>query len=143
MRTWTPNGRLVTRRMYEQRLDQVFGARQGGRVMQHARRVGLVATCKQGKNYDRPLMPMERAALILISALCAGTSLGLAEAAALVVEQAGWRRQIVAAAATGSDVVLHHSFRPTLAVELAIRCAAIRDPVLNVTGGRVASIEAA
>lgn len=143
MRTWTPQGRLVTRQMYEQRIDQVFHTRQGGRVMQHARRAGLVATLKQGTSYDRPLLPMERAGLILVSALCAGTSLTLPQASALVVAKPEWRRAMMAAAATGEDLILRHAYSPALSMMLIIPNATIRDPLLGVTCGRVVAMEAA
>lgn len=143
MRTWTPQGRLVTRRMVEQRIDELFGTRQGGRVMQHARKVGLVATLKQGTSYDRPLLPMERASLILISALCAGTSLTLIEASKLVRAKPQWRRTMLSAAATGEDLVLRHAFNSTLRVMLIIPNATIRDPLLGVTCGRVVAMGAA
>jgi hypothetical protein len=141
MRTWTPRGRLVTRRMYEGRIDEVFGTRQGGRVVQHARRVGLISKGKQGLAHDRPLLAMERASLILIGALCAGSSLTLIEASDLVVTRPEWRRAMLAAAATGEGLLLRHSFGPALALMLVIPNAVIRDPVLGVTGGRVASQE--
>lgn len=142
MRAWTKQGRLVTRRMYEQRIDELFRTRQGGRVMQHARRVGLVATLKQGTGYDRPLTAMERASLILISAICAGTSLTLIEASDLVVTKPEWRRAMLAAAATGEDLILRHAYSKALSVMLIIPNATIRDPLLGVTGGRVVALEA-
>jgi hypothetical protein len=138
MRTWTPRGRLVTRRMYEGRIDEVFGTRQGGRVVQHARRVGLISKGKQGLAHDRPLLAMERASLILIGALCAGTSLTLTEASDLVATRPEWRRAMLAAAATGEGLLLRHSFGPALALMLVIPNTVIRDPVLGVNGGRVA-----
>jgi hypothetical protein len=134
MRTWTTERRLVTRRMYERRIDEVFGTHQGGRVMQHARKVGLVATVRQGRGQERPLQAMERASLILISALCAGTSLTLIEASRLVVAHANWRRAMLAADATGEGLLLRHSFGPALALMLVIPNAVIRDPVLGVSG---------
>lgn len=143
MRTWTRQGRLVTRRMVEQRIDELFGTRQGGRVMQHARRVGLVATLKQGTGYDRPLLAMERASLILISALCAGTSLTLIEASDLVRAKPEWRRAMLAAAATGEGLVLRHAYSPALSILLIIPNTTIRDPLLGVTCGRVVAMEAA
>jgi hypothetical protein len=143
MRTWTKQGRLVTRRMYEQRIDEVFGTRQGGRVMQHARRAGLVSTLRQGTSYDRPLLPMERASLILISALCAGTSLTLIEASDLVRAKPSFRHAMLAAAATGEDLILRHAYSSSLSVMLIIPNATIRDPLLGVTCGRVVPQEAA
>jgi hypothetical protein len=143
MRRWTDQGRLVTRRMYEQRIDEVFGTRQGGRVMQHARRVGLVSTLKQGTGYDRPLLPMERASLILISALCAATSLALIEASDLVQAKPEWRRAMLAASATGEDLQLRHAVSPALTILLILPNALIRDHVLGVTSGRVAAARAA
>jgi hypothetical protein len=134
MRTGTTRRRPVTRRMYERRLDEVFGTRQGGRVMQHARAAGLVATVRQGRGQERPLQVMERASLILISALCAGTSLTLAEATGLVVAHAGWRRAVLVADATGEGLLLRHRHGPALTMMLVIPNAVIRDPVLGVGG---------
>jgi hypothetical protein len=142
MRAWTSQGRLVTRRMYEHRIDELFGTRQGGRVMQHARKVGLVATLKQGTGYDRPLTAMERASLILISALCAGTSLTLIEASTLVVARPEWRRAMLAASATGEDVIVRHAYSRALSMMLVLPNALIRDPLLGVTGGRVVAAAA-
>lgn len=128
--------------MVERRIDEVFGTRQGGRVMQHARRQGLVTTLKQGTGYDRPLTSMERASLLLISALCAGTSLTLIEASTLVVENPQWRRAMLAAAATGEALILRHAFSPALSMMLVLPNALITDPVLGVTCGRVVAAAA-
>lgn len=134
MRTWTNDGRLVTRRMYERRLDEMFGGSRGSRVLQYARCVGLISSGQHGAWCDRPLAPMERAALILMAALCAATNLTLAEATALVTAHADWRRQVMAAAATGADVTLHHTVGRALAVAVRLDSAVIRDPVLGVGG---------
>jgi hypothetical protein len=128
--------------MYERRIDEVFGTRQGGRVMQHARKVGLVSTLRQGTGYDRPLTGMERASLLLISALCAGTSLTLIEASTLVAAKPEWRRAMLAASATGEDLLLRHTCSAALSLMLVLPNALIRDPVLGVTGGRVVAAAA-
>lgn len=131
MRTWTTRGTLVTRRVYERRLDVVFGGRKAARVMLAARQAGLVSTGHQGIHYDRPLLPCERAALILVMALVTGTNLQLAEATALVTAQADWRRQVMTAAVTGSDVLLHLPASGALAVRVTVWSRVIRDPVLG------------
>lgn len=134
MRTWTERGIVVTRRRYERRLDEVFGSTRGRgeRVMLHARRIGLVSTGKQGLHYDRPLLPRECACLILVMALCVGTALTLTEAADLVDARQDWVRHALSVAVTGEDLVLSHAPAPALAVEVTVRSAVLRDPILGI-----------
>lgn len=132
MRRWTDKGYLVTRRMVEHHLDKMFVIASGQRIMSHARLVGLVAKGKQGRGYDRPLTGRERAALILISALIAGTNLTLIAAATLVANRPDWRRDVMAAAVTGSDLVLDHTVAGSLLVHVTIRNAVLRDPIIGV-----------
>ena len=125
---------MMTRRTYQRRLDGIFGTPQGRgeRVMQACREVGLVSTGQQGFLFDRPLLPMERAALILVAALCAGTSLTIPQAADLVAADRDWRRQVLAAAVTGADVALWPAVNGALVVAVTIPARVIRDPVLGV-----------
>lgn len=132
MRTWTERGELVTRRRYERRLDEVFGGSIGGRVMTWARTAGLVRTGKHGPAHDRPLLPHERAALILTAALVTATNLTLDETTALLVVRPDWLRHAQAVAVTGEDLVLTHAPAPAVAVEVTISNAVLRDPVLGV-----------
>jgi hypothetical protein len=134
MRTWTNDGVLVTRRVYERRLDEVFGSSVGGRVMTWTRNAGLVRTGKQGPSHDRPLLPRERAALILTSALICGTNLTLDAATKLIVRRPDWIRNALAVAVTGEDLVLHHTVGRALTVEVTIRNAVLRDPEVGVGG---------
>jgi hypothetical protein len=143
MRTWTTDGRLVTRRRYERRLDEVFGSSVGGRVMTWARTAGLVRTGKQGPSYDRPLLPRERAALILTAALVTATNLTYDEATALLLVRQDWIRHAQAVAVTGDDLVLDHAPAPALAVEVTVRNAVLRDPVLGIAAGITLAQEAA
>jgi hypothetical protein len=143
MLTWSERGIIVTRRMYERRIDQVYAGRyMGTRVMTHARAVGLVRTGKQGEHLHRDLSPRERAALILIASLISGTNLTLAKAAALVAQRQDWVRHAMAVAVTGEDLVLHHAVSPVLTVEVTLRNTVLRDPVLGV-GGLALAQEAA
>jgi hypothetical protein len=134
MRTWTTRGTLVTRRRFERRLDEMFGCRKAERVMLAARQAGLVSTGHQGVHYDRPLLPRERAALILVMGLVAGTNLRLAEATALIVRRPDWLRNAMAVAVTGEDLVLHHAVSRLLTVEVTISNAVLRDPEFGVAG---------
>jgi hypothetical protein len=134
MRTWTTDGRLVTRRMYERRLDEMFGSSIGGRVMTWARRAGLVRSGGHGSGHDRPLMPRERAALILTAALVTGTNLTYDAATALIVQRPDWLRHALAVAVTGEDLVLHHAVSRHLTVEVTIGNAVLRDPEFGVAG---------
>lgn len=134
MRTWTTNGELVTRRRYERRLDEVFGGSIGGRVMTWTRRAGLVRTGKQGQSHDRPLTGRERAALILTAALVCGTNLTLDEATRLVADRLVWIRHAMAVAVTGEDLVLTHRIGCALTVEVTVRSAVLRDPILGIAG---------
>lgn len=134
MRTWTERGIIVTRRMYERRLDQMFGSSVGGRVMTRTRNAGLVSTGKQGACVHRTLLPRERAALILTAALVTATNLTLDEATALLVVRPDWLRHAQAVAVTGEDLVLHHPVGPAMTVEVTIRNSVLRDPVLGVGG---------
>jgi hypothetical protein len=131
---------FVTRRLYQQRLDGIFGTPRGRgeRVMQAARDAGLVSVGKHGPGHDRPLLPMERAALLLVAALCAGTNLTLLQAVALVVADGNWRRQVLAAAVTGADVTLWPAVNPSLAVAVTIPNHVIRDPVIGFAGPTMA-----
>lgn len=135
MRTWTTSGKLVTRRLYHQRLDMIFGAPagRGQRLMQACRDAGLVSVGTRGQ-FDRPLLALERAALILAAALAAGTPLPLVDAVALVAADGNWRRQVLAAAVTGADVTLHPAVNPALVVTVIIPNAIIRDPVIGFAG---------
>jgi hypothetical protein len=132
MRRWTDEGYLVTRRMVERHLDKVFAIPSGQRVMTHARLVGLVVKGNQGCGYDRPLTGRERAALILISALIAGTALTLIQAAELVASRQDWLQGFMAAAVTGSDLVIDHAVAGSLIVHVTIRNAVLRDPIIGV-----------
>lgn len=135
MRTWTNDGIdgiVVTRRCFERRLQELFGGIAGGRLMIQARMAGLVSTGQRGVHYERPLAPMERATLIVLAALAAGTNLTLAQAADLVVERRDWVRHAMSVAITGEDLVLCHAVTPALVVELTIRNGIIRDPILGV-----------
>jgi hypothetical protein len=134
MLTWTERGIIVTRRMYERRLDQMFGSSVGGRVMTWTRNAGLVSTGKQGACIHRTLLPRERAALILTAALVTATNLTLDEATALLVGRQDWIRHAQAVAVTGEDLVLHHPVGPAMTVEVTIRNSVLRDPVLGVGG---------
>lgn len=134
MRTWTNDGRLVTRRMYERRLDEMFGSRVGGRVMTWARKAGLVRSGGHGLSHDRPLLPRERAALILTAALVTGTNLTLGAATTLIVRRPDWLRHALAVSVTGEDLVLHHAVSRVLTVEVTIGNAVLRDPEFGVGG---------
>lgn len=138
MRTWTTDGELVTRRRYERRLDEVFGSSVGGRVMTWARTAGLVRTGKQGPSHDRPLLPRERAALVLTAALITGTNLTLDAATKLIVRRPDWIRHALAVAVTGDDLVLTHRVGCALTVEVTIRNGVLRDPVLGIGGAALA-----
>jgi hypothetical protein len=130
----TERGTLVTRRRFERRLDEVFGASKAARVMHHARLAGLISTGKQGVHYERPLLPPEQAALILVMALVTATSLHLGDASELVIERQDWIEHAQSVACTGEDLVLQHAFGDGLAVEVTIRNTVLRDPVLGVGG---------
>lgn len=142
MRTWTNDGELVTRRRYERRLNELFGTTAGERVMIRARLAGLVRTGQHGPSHDRPLTGRERAALILTAALVTGTNLTLVEATALIVVRPDWIRHAQAVAVTGEDLVLSHAPAPALAVEVTVRNAVLRDPILGI-GALVLAQEAA
>lgn len=133
MRTWY-KGKFVTRRMVERHLNEVFATPSGVNILNHARAVGLIAKGRQGPGYDRPLTGMERAALILVTALVAGTNLTLTEASRLVSSRQDWLREAMSCAVTGTDVKLRHVFADkALAVEVTIGNAVLRDPVIGLT----------
>jgi hypothetical protein len=113
---------VITRRGYQRRLDGIFGTPRGRgeRVMQVCRDAGLVSTGKQGFPTDRPLLPMERAAVVLVAAIAAGTSATIVQAADLVVANDNWRRGILAAALTGEDLTLYAAVNPALKVSVTI-----------------------
>jgi hypothetical protein len=134
MRTWTTDGMLVTRRMYERRLDEMFGSSVGGRVMTWTRNAGLVRTGKQGCAHDRQLTGRERAALILTAALVTSTNLTLDGATKLITARPDWIRHAMAVAVTGEDLVLHHAVSRHLTVEVTIGNAVLRDPEFGVAG---------
>lgn len=134
MRTWTNDGLLITRRMYERRLDELFGSSVGGRVMTWTRNAGLVRTGKQGCAHDRQLTGRERAALILTAALVTTTNLTLDGATKLLVRRPDWIRHAMAVAVTGEDLVLTHRVSRLLTVEVTIGNAVLRDPEFGVAG---------
>jgi hypothetical protein len=127
---------LITRRAYQHRLDGIFGTPRGRgeRVMQACRDAGLVSVGKQGFLFDRPLLPLERAALILVAALCAGTNLTIVQAADLVSADGNWRRQVLAAAVTGAHLTLWPAVNPALTVAVTVPTRVIRDPVVGFAG---------
>lgn len=88
--------------------------------MQAARDAGLVSVGKTGPGCERPLLAMERAALILVAALCAGTSLTIVQAADLVAANDNWRRGLLAAALTGEDLTLYAAVNRALKVTVTI-----------------------
>ena len=142
MRRWY-KGQFVTRRMFERHLNKVFVTPSGVRVLNHARLVGLIAKGKQGQGYDRPLTGMERAALILTTALIAGTNLTLIEASMLVAKRQDWVRDAMACAMTGADLKLHHTFADgALAVEVTIKNAVLRDPIIGIEASPVLGMAA-
>jgi hypothetical protein len=127
---------VITRRAYQHRLDGIFGTPRGRgeRVMQACRDAGLVSVGKQGYVFDRPLLPLERAALILVAALCAGTALTIVQAADLVAASGTWRRKILAAAVTGADLTLYPAVNDALTVAVTIPNRVIRDPIVGFAG---------
>ena len=128
---------MITRRQYLRRLDGIFGTPygRGERVMQACREAGLVSVGKQGfVLFDRPLLPLERAAIILVAALCAGTSATIVQATELVAANDNWRRGVLAAALTGEDLTLYAAVNRSLKVSVTIPNRVMRDPVLGFAG---------